>query len=136
MVKKIARLAIRLVSMAGTGFEYITMKNPKNTMWKLRLVKYDPVLRQRVLFKVGLHCNVLFLSLTLNRKRNLAEERYTNALAKVLQQPQPGSVIQLQEVSDRSIQLYYYKPCFRNHEVIIRELSLSESRVPQWKGSR
>lgn len=51
--KKILRLAIRLVSMAGTGFEYVTMKNPKNTTWKLRLVKYDPIVRKRVLFKVS-----------------------------------------------------------------------------------
>eukprot|EP00339_Tiarina_fusa_P017413 CAMPEP_0117047406 /NCGR_PEP_ID=MMETSP0472-20121206/32763_1 /TAXON_ID=693140 ORGANISM="Tiarina fusus, Strain LIS" /NCGR_SAMPLE_ID=MMETSP0472 /ASSEMBLY_ACC=CAM_ASM_000603 /LENGTH=66 /DNA_ID=CAMNT_0004760097 /DNA_START=8 /DNA_END=208 /DNA_ORIENTATION=- len=49
--KKMVRLAIRMVSMAGTGFEYVTMKNPKNTTWKLRLVKYDPIVRQRVLFK-------------------------------------------------------------------------------------
>ena len=55
MAKNIARLAIRMVSMAGTGFEYITMKNPKNTTWKLRLVKYDPVVQQRVLFKVRAH---------------------------------------------------------------------------------
>ena len=52
VARKVTRLAIRLVSMAGTGFEYVTMKNPKNTTWKLRLVKYDPIVRKRVLFKV------------------------------------------------------------------------------------
>ena len=41
---------IRLVSSAGTGYFYTTTKNKKKTPDKLRLRKYDPVLRQHVEF--------------------------------------------------------------------------------------
>ena len=43
-------MAIKLVSTAGTGFFYVTKKNPKNVMHKLALKKYDPVVRQHVVF--------------------------------------------------------------------------------------
>lgn len=42
---------IRLVSSAGTGFFYVTKKNPRNTTEKLSLKKYDPVVRKHVDFK-------------------------------------------------------------------------------------
>lgn len=42
---------IRLVSSAGTGFFYVTKKNPRNTTEKLSLRKYDPVVRKHVDFK-------------------------------------------------------------------------------------
>lgn len=45
------REKIRLVSTAGTGFFYTTMKNRRNTPDKLMLKKYDPVARQHVDFK-------------------------------------------------------------------------------------
>lgn len=45
------REKIRLVSTAGTGFFYTTMKNRKNTPEKLLLKKYDPKIRQHVDFK-------------------------------------------------------------------------------------
>jgi large subunit ribosomal protein L33 len=48
---KIKGAIIKLMSMAGTGFFYTTRKNPRNPI-KLLLRKYDPVLRQHVLFKV------------------------------------------------------------------------------------
>lgn len=48
--KKLARLVVKLVSDAGTGFFYTTTKNQKNTPDKLVLSKYDPVVRQHVLF--------------------------------------------------------------------------------------
>lgn len=48
--KKVARTLIKLVSEAGTGFFYTTTKNVKNTPDKLTLVKYDPRVRQHVLF--------------------------------------------------------------------------------------
>lgn len=42
---------IKLVSSAGTGFFYTTTKNKKNTAGKLKLKKYDPVVRKHVEFK-------------------------------------------------------------------------------------
>ena len=45
------REKIKLVSTAKTGFFYTTMKNKRNTTKKLELKKYDPVIRQHVVFK-------------------------------------------------------------------------------------
>jgi large subunit ribosomal protein L33 len=42
---------IKLVSSAGTGFYYVTKKNPRNMTEKLALKKYDPVARKHVEFK-------------------------------------------------------------------------------------
>ncbi len=42
---------IRLVSSAGTGFYYVTKKNPRTQTEKLQLRKYDPVVRKHVPFK-------------------------------------------------------------------------------------
>lgn len=42
---------IRLVSSAGTGFYYVTKKNPRTQTEKLELRKYDPVVRKHVTFK-------------------------------------------------------------------------------------
>lgn len=42
---------IRLVSSAGTGFIYYTTKNKRKQQGKLELKKYDPVVRQHVVFK-------------------------------------------------------------------------------------
>ncbi len=42
---------IRLVSTAGTGFFYVTKKNPRTKPEKLELRKYDPVVRKHVVFK-------------------------------------------------------------------------------------
>ncbi|MEZ4219821.1 MAG: 50S ribosomal protein L33 [Polyangiaceae bacterium] len=42
---------IRLVSTAGTGFTYYTKKNKRTMTAKLELKKYDPKLRQHVVFK-------------------------------------------------------------------------------------
>jgi large subunit ribosomal protein L33 len=42
---------IKLVSTAGTGFFYVTKKNPRNLTEKLVLKKYDPVIRKHVDFK-------------------------------------------------------------------------------------
>lgn len=47
---KLKTLAIKLVSTAGTGFFYVSRKNPKNVTHKLSLRKYDPVVRQHVIF--------------------------------------------------------------------------------------
>lgn len=48
---KSARDKIKLVSSAGTGFYYTTTKNKRNTPDKLEFRKYDPVVRQHVIFK-------------------------------------------------------------------------------------
>jgi large subunit ribosomal protein L33 len=45
------REKIRLVSTAGTGFFYTTVKNRRNTPEKLVLKKYDPKIRKVVDFK-------------------------------------------------------------------------------------
>lgn len=42
---------IRLVSSAGTGYFYVTKKNPRTATSKLELRKYDPVVRKHVAFK-------------------------------------------------------------------------------------
>lgn len=51
MSKKALGVVIKLVSMANTGYFYTTMKNARLPK-KLLLRKYDPVVRQHVLFKV------------------------------------------------------------------------------------
>lgn len=43
--KKVGSMLIKLISQAGTGFFYITKKNPRNTPYKLQLMKYDPRVR-------------------------------------------------------------------------------------------
>lgn len=42
---------IKLLSSAGTGFFYVTKKNPRNTTEKMSFKKYDPVVRKHVEFK-------------------------------------------------------------------------------------
>ena len=44
-------IQIRMVSGAGTGFYYVTRKNPKTQTEKLVLRRYDPVVRKHVEFK-------------------------------------------------------------------------------------
>jgi large subunit ribosomal protein L33 len=42
---------IKLVSSAGTGYYYVTKKNPRNQTVKMNFKKYDPVARKHVEFK-------------------------------------------------------------------------------------
>jgi len=49
MAKKNTKSEIRLTSTAGTGYFYITKKNPKKTE-KLKLKKYDRKARKHVEF--------------------------------------------------------------------------------------
>jgi len=42
---------IKLVSTAGTGYYYVTKKNPRTQTEKLSFRKYDPVVRKHVEFK-------------------------------------------------------------------------------------
>ncbi|MCH8497957.1 MAG: 50S ribosomal protein L33 [Marinobacter sp.] len=45
------REKIKLVSTAGTGHFYTTMKNKRNTPEKIELKKFDPVVRKHVAYK-------------------------------------------------------------------------------------
>jgi large subunit ribosomal protein L33 len=42
---------IKLLSTAGTGFFYVTKKNPRTATEKISFKKYDPVARKHVAFK-------------------------------------------------------------------------------------
>lgn len=42
---------IKLISSAGTGFFYVTKKNPRTQTEKMAMRKYDPVVRKHVDFK-------------------------------------------------------------------------------------
>ncbi|MCP5151372.1 MAG: 50S ribosomal protein L33 [Ectothiorhodospiraceae bacterium] len=44
---------IKLVSSAGTGHYYTTTKNKKTTPGKMEMRKFDPVVRQHVIYKEG-----------------------------------------------------------------------------------
>lgn len=44
------REKIRLVSSAGTGYFYTTTKNKRKTPDKIKIKKYDPVVRKHVEF--------------------------------------------------------------------------------------
>jgi large subunit ribosomal protein L33 len=48
---KPATLKIKLLSSAGTGFFYVTKKNPRTMTEKMSVKKYDPIVRQHVDFK-------------------------------------------------------------------------------------
>ena len=42
---------IKLLSTAGTGFFYVTKKNPRTATDKFSFKKYDPIARKHVAFK-------------------------------------------------------------------------------------
>lgn len=42
MAKKTNIVMVRLESTAGTGFFYVTSRNPRNTTEKLKIKKFDP----------------------------------------------------------------------------------------------
>lgn len=48
---KATTIKIKLESTAGTGFFYVTKKNPRTLTDKMVLKKYDPVARKHVEFK-------------------------------------------------------------------------------------
>ena len=50
---KPATILVKLESTTGTGFYYVTKKNPRNQTEKMEFRKYDPVARKHVLFKEG-----------------------------------------------------------------------------------
>jgi len=49
--KKLKTILVKLVSAAGTGFFYTTRKNPTKLTRKIVLRKYDPIVRQHVIFE-------------------------------------------------------------------------------------
>lgn len=51
MARDEIRPIVRLVSTAGTGYTYATRKNRRNDPDRLRLRKFDPVVRQHVEFR-------------------------------------------------------------------------------------
>ncbi|MDF1780779.1 MAG: 50S ribosomal protein L33 [Alcanivoracaceae bacterium] len=53
MAKGVVREKIKLVSSAGTGHFYTTTKNKRNHPDKMETKKYDPVVRQHVMYKEG-----------------------------------------------------------------------------------
>ena len=53
MAKKGPRATVKLESSAKTGVCYFTQKNSRNTTDKLKLKKYDPVVRKHVEFVEG-----------------------------------------------------------------------------------
>ena len=50
---KPATIQIKLESTAGTGYYYVTKKNPRNLTEKMSFKKYDPIARKHVEFKEG-----------------------------------------------------------------------------------
>jgi len=48
---KSATILVKLESTAGTGYYYVTKKNPRNQTEKMEFRKYDPVVRKHVTFK-------------------------------------------------------------------------------------
>ena len=46
-----ASVVVKLFSEAGTGYSYTWKKNPKAMPWKIALMKYDPIVRKKVLFR-------------------------------------------------------------------------------------
>jgi large subunit ribosomal protein L33 len=46
-------IPIKLQSTAGTGYFYTTRKNVSHTPDKVELIKFDPVVRRRVIFREG-----------------------------------------------------------------------------------
>ena len=51
MAKSKIREKVRMVSTADTGHFYTTIKNKRNTPEKLEMKKFDPVIRQHVIYK-------------------------------------------------------------------------------------
>ncbi|WP_214316984.1 50S ribosomal protein L33 [Nonomuraea sediminis] len=51
MARNELRPVIKLRSTAGTGYTYITRKSRRNDPDRLTLTKYDPIVRQHVLFR-------------------------------------------------------------------------------------
>ena len=51
MARNEIRPIVKLRSSAGTGYPYVTRKNRRNVPDRLRLKKYDPLIRRHVEFR-------------------------------------------------------------------------------------
>jgi large subunit ribosomal protein L33 len=51
MARNELRPVVKLRSTAGTGYTYVSRKNRRNNPDRLTLRKYDPIIRQYVLFR-------------------------------------------------------------------------------------
>lgn len=51
MARNDIRLTVKLRSTAGTGYTYVTTKNPRNGPDRLVLRKFDPIARRHVDFQ-------------------------------------------------------------------------------------
>jgi len=51
--KKGPRAPVKMVSSAGTGHCYYTEKNSRNTTEKLKMRKFDPIVREHVEYTEG-----------------------------------------------------------------------------------
>jgi large subunit ribosomal protein L33 len=51
MARTDARPIVKLKSLAGTGYTYVTRKNRRNDPDRMALRKYDPVIGRRVEFR-------------------------------------------------------------------------------------
>jgi large subunit ribosomal protein L33 len=51
MARNEIRPIVKLRPSAGTGYTYVTRKNRRNDPDRLRLKKYDPVIRRHVEFR-------------------------------------------------------------------------------------
>ncbi|MEU6408096.1 50S ribosomal protein L33 [Microbispora sp. NPDC046933] len=51
MARNELRPVIKLRSAAGTGYTYVTTKNRRNDPDRLKLRKYDPIIRRHVEFR-------------------------------------------------------------------------------------
>ena len=55
MAKKTNIVMVRLESTAGTGYFYVSSRNPRNTTEKLKIKKFDPRAINAVTGKPGAH---------------------------------------------------------------------------------
>ena len=51
MARQILRPVVKLRSTAGTGYTYVTRKNRRNDPDRVRLMKYDPIIRRHTEFR-------------------------------------------------------------------------------------
>ncbi|ARC54991.1 50S ribosomal protein L33 [Candidatus Riesia sp. GBBU] len=50
-MKKNLRKKIKLVSLSKTGHFYTTIKNKRNTKYKLKIKKFDPIIRKHIFYE-------------------------------------------------------------------------------------
>ena len=75
MAKKGVREKIRLVSSAGTGHFYTTDKNKRNMPGKFEIKKFDPVVRQHVMYKEAKIKSLISSLKLLKQKSELETQR-------------------------------------------------------------